>query len=403
MAVTAQDEPLQLLMRRIGYSVGLEDLVARISMLSEMYAESGSLSYADFIDLVTERFERQKEAAEHFCNLYRSLGFVLLTGRVLYPRPNLEVLSILRRWFEDDDAAFSEAAALVITNAVIEADAEIFLNALTAEFQPAEFKALLEETITAKRSQIANVVKSKHLKRKIFEIIDIRTPGKTARALGAPADLNKSRFAKRATTLSSGSRREALSGGGSVRPDIDDSYLRHVPKNRTSWAIDLGYMRDGALTPRGQALLKAMAQLGLRREKGCYVFWPYQADLARLRIDAESLAPTVSHPWDLLAAIAGGLSGISVVDREDDDCETIETLRRIFTMYREGNRGRGSIRHQVPLSVALPCFVALCSARRSSIQDLELMLGRENSRSHRRVNRVIIRGTEGGLQFPEKT
>ncbi len=405
MVATTQDNPLQQLMRRIGYSVGLEDLVSRISVLAEHYAETGSLSYAGFEELVVKRFGRKKEAVEHFCNLYRSLGFVFLSGRVLHPLPNLEVLSILRRWFEGNDGAFAEAVKLVLTHAILEADGEIFLNALGARFSSQKFKDLLEECIFAKRTQIAKVVRSKPLQQKIFEIIDVKTFGKGKAEGSSATETSPYRFARRSTGLSKDSRRSTSLSGGDLqtRIVITDRYLHHVPKNRASWALDLGYIADGALTPRGNALLSAVDKLKLRRPEGCYVFWPYDSDLALLRIDPRDVAPTVARSWDVLTALATCVYGTTLSDSKDLDKSTIETLRKIYVMYRQGSRGHGSIRHQVPLFVAAPSLVGVTVGEGRDLIDIERLIQRESTRTYRRMNRVIIRGTEGGLQFPEET
>ena len=58
MAVIVQSDPHQMLIRKVGYSVGLESLVERASALANMYADKKRITLSDWRDLVANVFHR---------------------------------------------------------------------------------------------------------------------------------------------------------------------------------------------------------------------------------------------------------------------------------------------------------------------------------------------------------
>ena len=129
MAAIVPDDPYQCLMRKIGYSVGLEDLLKRVRDLTDLYVAQRELNYALFRDLVTIKFQRNNERSiKEFANVYGSLNLLKLYGKKLHVLPNLDTLSILRQYFADDQKSFTSAAKVVLMESVLEADGEIFIN-----------------------------------------------------------------------------------------------------------------------------------------------------------------------------------------------------------------------------------------------------------------------------------
>ena len=102
MVATIRDDPYLCLMRKIGYSVGLETLPDRVIELTNLYVEQRELNYALFRDLVTIKFQRNNERSiKEFANVYGSLNLLKLYGKKLRVLPNLDTLSILRQHFTD--------------------------------------------------------------------------------------------------------------------------------------------------------------------------------------------------------------------------------------------------------------------------------------------------------------
>src|SRR6266480_5213725 len=178
MAVIVQADPYQSLIRKIGYSVGLENLVERVKKLVGLYVRDRAVGAGAFRDLVEKDF-RRKNAAEHFANFYGTLNLVRVIVRdhsgglpnhvkrpgvpkALEPMYQLDSLSILRRLFVSDDAKFDKALKVVLTQCIVEADGDVFLNALLSDFQLDEMKARLESMVHTKRRLLRSVIRTKN-------------------------------------------------------------------------------------------------------------------------------------------------------------------------------------------------------------------------------------------------
>lgn len=402
MAVIVQDNPYQSLMRKIGYSVGLEYLLKRVLLLTEMYVDRREISLSAFRELVKVEFGRQRgdedKAAEHFANFYSALDLLQLTGKSIRPLYKLDALSILRRYFENEQSSFLKSAKVVLLQSILEADGEIFLNALESDFDPNRFKDLIKDTVRTKREAIRNVVKSPAALKKVYSVIAVKTqPQQEHRPF------TTSKLTRRTEPLALSLRRTTpLSEKLDTQIEVADDYLRKVPVTRRGWAEDLELFSNGQKTFTGFTLLTTLAtKLHFRQDSGCYVFWPYVDELAKLRIDPEMVGSYRLTPWSLLCALAEGVGGTKPAqfDPEADYSSVISLLESFHTLYREGNSAQGAIRNQLPLYVAEPCIVGCCAAQSQDIPPILGIIEAESRQKVRRVNRIIIRGTEGGIVF----
>lgn len=404
MVAIVQDDPYQSLIRKIGYSVGLENMLERIISLTDLYVEKRGLSTAVFRDLVENKF-RRKNAAEHFADFYGTLNLVKYTAAGIYPLHNLDTLSILRRFLANDEATFLSVARFIITFAVLEADGDIFLNALAVEFEASRFKSLIEEMVKRKRQLIKNVIKSPGALKKIYSIIDIKT--QPSQKSNKPKELEAdtvSRFDRRTEPLNGFKRTTSLSDKLDNQVHVPDDYLRKVPVTRRGWAEDLDLFRSGQRTIKGDNLLHVMDRnLGSKQDTGCYILWPYAKDLSKLQLQPRDIGMPDISPWSLLCSIAEGINrvNVSAYVENKDYTQIIDLLREFHRLYREGNTTMGSIRHQLPLYIAEPSITALCSANSENIPPLPQIIDAEMKKDVRRINKIFITGTEGGIVFSE--
>lgn len=402
MAAIVQDDPYQCLMRKIGYSVGLEHVVKRAIGLTDLYVEQRELSMATFRDLVENKFKR-KNATEHFADFYGALNLVKLAGVGIYPLHNLETLSILRRFLADNESKFLSAAKLVLTQAILEADGEVFLNALAADFRAQAFKQLIEETVRKKRQVMRNVFKSPSALKKIYSIIDIKSqPSQKSNKSRESEGNTISRFEKRTEPLNGSKRTTSLSDKLDNQVTVPDDYLRKVPATRKGWAEGLGLFENGEKTAKGDSLLHVIDKyLHSKQDTGCYILWPYSKDLAELQLQPRDIEAPDINPWLLLCTIAEGISGegVSPYNEDEDYTQIVDLLQEFHRLYREGNTTSGSIRHQLPLYIAEPSIVALYSANSENIPPLPQVIDAETKKDVRRIHRIFITGTEGGIVF----
>ncbi len=403
MAAIVPDDPYQCLMRKIGYSVGLENLVNRVRALTDLYVAERRLSYAAFQQLVETSYGRPR-ATQDFADFYGQLHLLQVAWKTAYPLYTLDALSILRRFLANDEALFGSASKVVLLHAVLEADGDIFLNALAAEFDASRFKILGESMISKKRESIRNVIQSQALLKKIYKIIDIQSQPSNRGNPRSNSTNGQSRFEKRTDPLDNLQKRNTpLRVKLDDTIDISSDVLRKIPRTRKAWAEDLGLFDKRGITANGRNLLKALDDLGLKQDSGCYICWPYSSELAKIRIDPKEIGAVGYMPWELLGTIAKGIDNVRVAAFEDtrDYTEIIHLLKDFHKLYQEGNVERGGIRFQLPLYIAQPCLVSLFGAKSQDIPPLPEIIDAEIKREIRRVERVIIRETEGGISFPK--
>jgi hypothetical protein len=426
MAVIAQADPLDRLVRKIGYSVGLEDLVDRVRQLVALYARDGAITATAFRDLVEKGFGR-KNAVEHFANFYSQLNLVravtwehagglpnqqkaVTIPKTLEPLYQLDSLLILRRMFPTDDTKYSTSLRVVLTQSIIEEDGDIFLNALLSDFQIPEIKARIESMIRTKRRLLSGVIRNPSVMSKINRIVNIKN--ESSRDAGDRKEIEPvGRFGKRTGSLSSGRRTQSLTSTPSDEILIPDDYLEKAKRTRGGWSEDLGLSRDGIRSDAGSRLI---AELQQRRARGTIVseiegrptaiFWGYKSDLERLRIDPKKMNAAEWEAWDLLGAIAiaSWPAPLPPETKPPDADEVFRLLKSAFDLYR-GSSTKGLIRNSLPLYVAEPVLAGWCVAEMRPLPDLEAILENEFNKKARRVQRMIIRGTSGALFFTKVT
>lgn len=403
MAVIIQADAFQGLIRKVGYSVGLEDLVGRVTALTRLYAAERRITYAAWEALVVDQFGRkeaarkgQKSATEHIADFFSALNLIKLRNKEITPLQGIESCSILYRYLGEQ--GFGAALRVILTTYLIESDGDIFLNCMAASFDPDASKQLLESMIENKRALLTKVIRQPALQRRILDVVDIKSQHGQRGDATTPAD--SSPFARRSVPLTSLTRRESLGVAATGPINISSDYMRKVLPTRKGWARALDLITDQSLNELGSALLESLSRLGYRTGLGPFLVWPFASDLQKLRIAPEDLKCSPLREWDLLLAISKGLgSSVSPFTDEDNHDEVLKLLREIFRLYKEGNAVTGVLRHQIPIFIAQPCVVAINVALGLPIPPLPEIVDSEIRA--RRINFANIRGTEGGLVVGE--
>lgn len=405
MGAIVQADPYQGLIRKIGYSVGLEDIVNRVKKLVSLYVQDRSISYGAFSDLVEKDFGRQRSGAKHFVDFYGTLNLLRGVGRGLEPLYQLDSLSILKRILASNEDKYDTALKVVLTQCIIEADGDIFLNGLLSDFQPDQMRGRLEAMVQAKRHQVTKEMRSPHLLAKVYQTINIKNESTDEKA-GAPGALPQGRFARRLEPLDSSRRTSQLTPPTELETVvIPQDYLKKASKTRKAWAQELGLFQDGKKTEQGKQLLRHLEGRILSKSAGdtAVLFWGYKSDLDIVNLKLQTKIEACDcEAWDLLCAIgrAHDYSGsFSVVPALDSD-EIIDFLQNTLALYREGNSSKGLIRNSLPLYIAEPVLAAWCISEAHQMPDLSAILEEEYGKEqHRRVQLMNIRGTAGALFF----
>jgi len=396
MAAIAQSNPYAALSRKIGYSVGLEYLLERVTALTTRYARERRLGMVDWRALVAEDFGRAKGPAfEHIANFFSTLSLIRIVGNEVHPLYGLEILAILRRFFENDDAKFSVALRMVLSKLVIEADGDITLNALFAGFERDATRDRIAGMVQTKWEALSRNLTNPGIQDKVWELVSIRSQGSDR--IGEGQSGGGGPFAKRTQPLAAALRRREPREK-ERRIEVPDSYLDKILPTRKGWATDLNFFENGNLTDRGTLLLSRLGTLGLAAPNGSYVFWPYPHELAPLRISASDLGFKEVEDWGLLTTIAG-VFGATIANAVDDEDALISLMRHCYDLYKTGSEGRGSIRHQIPLYVLKPVIAGIALGDGTAVPPLPSFVSKEIRGEVRRFDFTNIRGTEGALVF----
>jgi hypothetical protein len=312
----------------------------------------------------------------------------------------LDSLSILRRLFQTDDIQYDTALKVVLTQAIIEADGDIFLNSLLSDFQPVEMKSRLEKMILTKRRLLLRVMPTHSSK--IYEIVNIKNET-DLRTVDRADAMPKGRFERRTEPLGSSRRTTSLTQKIEPSVVVPADYLDKVSVTRKGWAEDLGWFVEGRKSEQGERLLAGLEKniISIYSPPTTALFWGYGSDLERMRLRPNDIEAHSCEGWNLLSAIAKAYGGrdVSTQATARDVDELFSVLRRIYELYKEGSAMKGLIRNSLPIYVAEPVLAGYYLAEGRQPPDLSAILAEEYKQKVRRVQKTSIRGTSGALSF----
>lgn len=418
MAATARSDLLDGLVRKIGYSVGLEYLLSHVKDVAQLFAAERSLDGTSWRHLVHDVWKRPL-AEQHFADVYSQLDLLRRHNRSVHPLPSLEVLSILYSTpptgleparSDDESDSETQATRFILTLRILEADGDIFLNALAAGFQPAALGFRLQRMIRHKRRALSPFFQQAAALRRVMEAVSIRSQAERPENPRHQSYAERSRALMTTTpSMHSTAQREHWADDNIF---ISADYLQKACVTRGSWADDLGlfHRRDGVITHAGEELLRRTRDLGLSIESEnelTFAFWPYTHELSRMSLSATQLGVPDLHGGALTRLVAELLAPSQVghsdlrsaqEQRLIDRQEFIRLLEFIQARYQASSR-RGAIRHDLPIFVAEPVLAYWYTHAGLSLPDLRAFLRTETQRKDRLVDFVMIHGTEGGLRL----
>jgi len=404
MAAITQSNPHECLIRKVGYSVGLELLLKRVIDLVELYVREGNVSYVDWVHLVEEIWgrkpkEKPKKARkdkskkeippyEHLADVYNSIKLINLVNKKIIVIYGLETLAILRKYFANDDDKFKKSTIFILLLYILENDGDIFLNCIAGNFQRNDVRKLLISMIEIKRAAIKASIKNVRVLEKIFNIVDIQS-------FSSNKGDKESPFKRRTTPLS---------GQPPLKPtEISDSQLDHTINPRKGWASDLELFEGKNISSSGKKMIEEFNLLKMQdNNTGSIQFWPYENALKKLMLNTDIMGIPKLNNWMIINSIAktyGGILDDEVEELSKDDNEVLKTLH---DLYRSNNPIRGLIRNQLPIYIAYPCFTAIKISNKEPYLNLPNIIEYEISKGQRRIDKTNIRGTEGGLVFRKK-
>lgn len=381
MAATAHADPYAIFMRKIGYSVGLENTVDRISELVGTYLRDKDVSVASWRELVSSP-EHWHLKTTNIADVFRSLRLIHRTAGDVLVLENLDALAIASTVL-DRPSHVADARAFLVLWAMLVNDGELFVNLLLAGFEERKIEQVLTSMIHRKRAALATVVKSKESMARINRIINI------------DRQLSNRGSAGGARSIASLKRTEPLgSVSSSFRPStrsdeivFSGDYFRKVPPRRRDWARDLGlWAGDAGLSQRGKEFISALTESGYVEPEGGFTFWPMDYEMRRSGFYANQLPRKPKSLWTTLLDFAGAYSGVTVRESVGSDAsETVTLIREIMGVYKTLHVRKAMLRRELPILVAYPVVVACAAATGAPVVNLPDAIAAEQRGEHRRI------------------
>ncbi len=362
MVGTAQAADFAIFMRKIGYSVGLENLVARVGDFGRAYADRESFRYADWVRLVHESWNLK---SDNISDVFASLRIVRIVNRDPIPSPIGEALGILARRL--DGEGYERAVRFLVLLTVIAQDGDIFLNALANNFRREEFRDSLLQVIRSKREALFSVFGSYQEKEAVFRAVTIdrqrtnrgSSGGKTLDSLAKGRPLTD-----RTTGLGLPQKLDLMR-----LDEPSDDYLDKVLVTRRGWAEALG-LYHGALTDRGIRLLSWLRECNFGCGAGPFLVWPTSFEVAKARFDIGTFSKIpIQSTLDFMRVVAEGLCGRPATTSysSPSGVSLVSYIAAVYDDFRSLSQNRSMIRNELPLEVLGATWYAEAESNGTSV------------------------------------
>jgi len=359
MVGIAQPDNFSIFIRKIGYSVGLENTLERFSDFCHQYISVPQIKQKDWLELVHNKWNLK---TNNIADVFSSLGIVEVTQQGVFAGPIGEAGAICLKVLTGADEQ-RRAMKHLLALAILLSDGDIFLNCLAAQFRTENVRDSLRKMVIGKRQQLFEVFRTQAEKEAIAAAITIERQ-KTNKGGASKGGLN----ALRTGGLNSGLGKLGLPQPKDVfqmDPPSSD-YLRHVLPARREWARTLGLVgesKDGGVTELGWQWLQVFGDAGFALPSGEYSLRPTRFELEKARLGSMPLlAEYAPSTWSYVRNVAMALGATECAAEISSEEPKIlaETTKSMFELYREFAQDRRMVRNELPLQVALSTYMALC-------------------------------------------
>jgi hypothetical protein len=376
------------LIRRVGYSVGLEELVQRINCLVDLYVEHRDINIALWKQLVqnvyrrkiSDQFEAGKwggskktskklGAEDHFADFYSELNLLFRQNNQVFPLYGLEILSILRRYYWDNNDKYLEASRGLLTLFILEADGDIFLNCLLGNFAKKEVKQGLTLMFKEKKQKYSKVYLNTYSRNQLSLLFKVQSSTSTTSIFKKAAE--------------------------SKDIDVPDEYLSKILPTRKGWAAELGFFAD-SLQERGLKLLSFLSRQQIVNEKYA-AFYAYTETHKVLFVEEEKAGIHSIYRKDFIRDFFYFYWDNVPVSNDEIELRhgyAYRLLFRIMELYKEGNKVKSIIRHQLPFQILYPVFYIISALDNQGCIDLGILISQEQKSADRKIDVVHLRGNE---------
>ena len=183
MAATTRTDPYAIFMRKVGYTVGLERTLERVTDLERAYVTNRDLTWADWRALVHEA-EHWNLQSDHIGAVFRVMGFVQRTAGELFVLDNLDAMAIACE-LAATESERERIRRFIFLWALLLSDGELFVNMLLAEFDEARIGEFMRKVLTHKRRVLRERLPDPGSARRVARVVRI------ARQVGNPGSKGK--------------------------------------------------------------------------------------------------------------------------------------------------------------------------------------------------------------------
>jgi hypothetical protein len=373
MVGIAQPENFSPFLRKVGYSVGLENTLSRFSDFCREYASVPQLKISHWSSLVHDK-ARWDLRTENIADVFASLGIAQVNSQGVFAGPFGEAGSICIRLLETETER-EDALRHLLALGIFLADGDIFLNCLAAQFNADDVPSRLTGMVLGKRQELFELFKSQAEREAIAGAITIERQRSNKGGASKGSRLSVAASAG----LAGGLAHLGLPKPKDVhRMDPPSSdYLRHILPSRREWARTLGLSdKDGAVNAQGWRWLECIGKAGFVFSSGEYSLRPTKFELERNRLSSsQQLMARAPSTWDYVSLVASALTSTEpLLQRVAKDNELATFTRRSFEAFREFAQDRRMVRNELPLFVALSAYMAISKARGESLVDYDAWL-----------------------------
>lgn len=386
MVATVLRDPFTSLIRKVGYSAGLESTRSRLADLVELYARDREVTTAAWRNLVESQWGLK---THNIADVFSALNLLTVNQGAVDIQFGLDGLAIAK--LNCAEGSFSDAADAIFCVLILIADADIFLNCLSVDFEPEAVREVLLKMVASKRALAYEAIRLGGLREKVNRIINIEAQRTNRGSASSGRGVN---LLTRTQPLAGTAG--PLSPSPDAEPKISDDYLRKVPPKRRDWAKSIGLYGEQGKTERGVKLLEALSAKGIRNNDGSYGFWPFEPELTALHLTPSSAPwPTVS--FEQLCDIVEGIfrPAAGQLPLLDDD-DQFATFLDAFKAYKSLNTPKSALRGELPLRVAR-LFQLGWNVTSNHRLSLTHLLSHESTLSRYRVETRSSRSHEGAL------
>lgn len=391
MAATVPSNPYEVLIRKIGYSVGLEDTLNRILQLAMHYVQNLEISTADWSSIVHTTW---KLKTDNIKDVFKSLNIIQVKTGSVHILPTLDEMAIAKQMLAD--SVFVKASKFIFLKQLLLSDGDIFLNCLSAQFARDLIEKNLKQMIRYKRSVLLKASNSRDFLDKIFRIVSI-----DIQKTNTGGAVVNSSLSSRRRTEPLVARTTPLTSRPTIEPDgISEDYFRKVPPKRRAWAQSVDLCSEaGELTPKGVRFLEFLRKKGLDAGQGAFAFWPLRFELAPLRLPPESIGIPDISSWDYLIILWESLVSESSIAEYSPETHAkgIQFIHEVYHRYRSLSPSRLMLRQELPVHVLFGLAFATSASCGSQLLPLNLVLKHESTRKNRSVFYRPSRSLEGAV------